>query len=547
VDVHFAALGALEVRADDGCEVVLPRRQREVLARLLAAPNRIVAADQLLDELWDDPWSSGARSSLQAQVSRLRAALGGREAIDGDRRGYRVTVTASAQLDVWRFEHLLGEGRRALQDGDPATARTHLEAALALWRGEPFADVDVPGVAAERARLDELRVIAEHDRAAAAIAAGDPADALAGLAPVLERRPWDERAWSLHVTALHACGRQADALRAYERCRRALADELGLEPGGELREVADRVLAQDPTLGAPTVPPDAPTRLLPAPDPLRGDGLPPVRYASNDGLELAHRTVGDGPIDVAWVPDFLSHLDVMWEHPAPAHFLRGLAGLGRLVTYDKRGQGLSARVPGHASADDRARDLLAVLDAVGSERAVLVGSSEGAEIATHAAVLAPARIAGLVIFGSGPVSEPGDGDGEWSLPMDQYVEWMDWAAERWGTGRTLEAIAPSVAGDAEATAWYGRVERQTATPTAIATYARENARTDYRSLLPHIRVPTLVLHRRDDPVPVAAGRYLGANIPGARYVELDGEDHLIWFGDVDAVLAEIAAFVAELA
>lgn len=544
--MQFAVLGPLEVR--DGGEVIdgLAHKQRQIVARLLVTPNRFVATDRLLDELWDDPSSPGAKSSLHAQISRLRKRLPRPDSIVGDRRGYRLDVGPD-DLDVWRFERLLGEGRDALDDGRPDVAAVRLDEALAWWRGEPFLEVaeDGPG-RGEAARLAELRLIAEADRIRADIDRGRPADALARLEPLFQDHAYDERLWALRITALYASGRQTDALDAFQRCRRLLVDDLGLEPGLDLRRVEQRVLDHDPDLGAP-IPTSAaalPARIAPPAD--AGLDLPPVEYTTraDDGVTLAYRVVGEGPIDVLWVPDYLSHLDVVWEHPAYAAYLHGLSRIGRLITYDKRGQGLSERTPGHAPATVRAHDALAVLAAAGSTRAVLVGCSEGAEIAATAAAIAPNRVAALVMFGSGPACEVDDAD--WCIPRDVYVGWMEWAAARWGTGRSLEALAPSAADDPVARAWYGRLERQTTTPANIVDYARQNSRTDYSGLLPKLRVPTLILHRRDETVPVAAGRYLADRITCARYVELDGTDHLVWFGDTDAVLREIEDFVGGL-
>jgi len=137
-------------------------------------------------------------------------------------------------------------------------------------------------------------------------------------------------------------------------------------------------------------------------------------------------------------------------------------------------------------------------------------------------------------------------DASWVLSMDDYVEWIDWGARHWGTGRTLRAMAPSVADDPETRAWYGRLERQTIGPGGVRSYGRASAQSDYRDVLPHVHVPTLVLHRTDEAVPLAGARYIADSIEGARLVELDGTDHLAWFGDAESVLREIESFVGQL-
>lgn len=545
----FSVLGPLEIQgADDADPVVLAPRQRQLVARLLVSPNRVVPTDTILDELWDDPLSAGSRSSLHAQLSRIRTRLLRPDVLEATQGGYRLRV-AESDLDVWRFERLLGEGRAAILDQRLADAADRLDAALRCWRGPAFVDLERSSRAtAEAVRLDELRRIATLDRIQVDIDRGRPDDALAAAVSMLAEDCYDERAWALRITALYASARQAAALAAFAECRTLLRRELGLDPGLDLQRLERRVLDLDPELGAPGSDRSG-SRGDAVGEHGRHEGrrldLPPVAYASSGGIELAYRVIGEGSMDVTWIPDYLSHLDVIWEHPAHVEFLGGLAAIGRLITYDKRGQGLSQRTIGKATAQERAHDLLRILDAAGSRRAVLVGSSEGAEIATTAAVLAPDRVAALVLIGSGPVAEPMDPDADWSLPMDDYIEWIEWAATRWGTGRSLGALAPSAADDPASVAWYAKLERQTITPAGIVAYARGNAATDYRSLLARVDCPTLVLHRHDDVVPVAAGRFLAEHIPGARYVELDGNDHLVWFGDSRAVLAEIRRFVHE--
>lgn len=535
--MRFEVLGRLRVVADGGAEIPVRPRQRAVLARLLLSPNRTVAVDQLLEDTSPDPRSPGALSSLQAQVSKLRSSLGDHAVIDRVAGDYRLVVDETA-VDTWLFEQRVGDSHEALVDGRPDDALRAAEEALSLVRGEPFADIAETVVArSEIARLAELRVVAATDRLRALVDLGRAEHALADLAPILADNPYDERLWQLRMLALYRAGRSADALQAFQDARRKLREDLGLDPGPGLCALEAQILAHDPELDTTAerrAAVKAPVIAVTARD------LPPVRYTRNGDIHLAYRIMGEGDLDIVWVPDFLHHLDVVWENDAYARWLHGLASFGRLITYDKRGQGLSDRTTAVPSVDDRVADLKAVLDAVGSERAVFVGCSEGSAIAGHLAAAHPDRVRGLVLFGSAP---SGEGFG---FEPERYVEWIEWGARHWGTGRTLKAMAPSVADDEEAVAWYGRLERHTIGPSGIIAYGRENANATYLEILPRITAPSLVLHRRDEPVPQAGARALADGLLNGRFVELEGTDHHPWFGDAERVLAEIDAFLAEI-
>lgn len=447
-------------------------------------------------------------------------------------------------LDLAELEDDVGSVRDAWFAGDlDAVVRT-ADRAVSRFRGTPLIDIaDTDVGRSEGARVAELRASCEADRAAALVELGH-GTALAAVDAALASSPYDERLWGLKMTALYSAGRQADALNAYELARRTLRDDLGLTPAPSLQAIHTAVLTHDPELAQEAARSPEPSARSTSAAIVERRALPPVSYADNDGVHVAYRTFGQGQLDIVWLPDFLFHLDVAWECPEYARFLESLADLGRLVTFDKRGQGLSDRTSTPATLEERVSDLGAVLDAIGSTKAVLVGSSEGAMVAVHRAAAGDPRVIGLALIGSAPVGAPEDGS--WLMSMNDYVSWIDWAARRWGTGRTLQVMAPSVADDPDALAWYGRLERQTIGPGGVRAYGRANAQSDYRDALPLVRVPTLVLHRRDEAVPIAGARHIADAIPGARLAELDGTDHLVWFGDADAVLREIRAFTDEI-
>jgi pimeloyl-ACP methyl ester carboxylesterase/DNA-binding CsgD family transcriptional regulator len=267
---------------------------------------------------------------------------------------------------------------------------------------------------------------------------------------------------------------------------------------------------------------------------------PQTRYAKSGNVQIAYQVVGQGPLDLVLVPGFLSNLEVHWEDEGFRHLLHRLATFTRLIQLDKRGTGLSDRVDAHdlPSLETRMDDVRAVMDAVGSRRAALLGASEGAPMAMLFAATYPERTRALVLYGGYAHFHT------WVMGPDALAEFVRNAETSWGSGATLANFAPGRANDARFQTWWARFERLSASPTAAVTLASMNAQIDVRHVLASIRVPTLILHRRDDArVRYAAGRYLAEKIEGARFVELSGRDHPIWTGDIDGVVDEIEQFL----
>lgn len=267
---------------------------------------------------------------------------------------------------------------------------------------------------------------------------------------------------------------------------------------------------------------------------------PTTRYASSGEVQIAYQVVGQGPVDLLFVPGFISNLDVHWEEAGFAHLMQRLASFSRLILLDKRGTGLSDRVDIHRmpSLETRMDDVRAVLDAAGSRRAVLLGASEGGPMSILFAATHPERTRALVLYGSYAHFST------WVLPPAGLEEFIAGIEKNWGTGASAVRFAPDQARDERFREWWGRYERQSCSPSAAVALARMNARIDVRSVLPAIRVPTLVLHRAEDArVKFAGGAYLAEHIKGAKFVKLAGRDHPIWAGDTDSVIDEIEEFV----
>ena len=272
--------------------------------------------------------------------------------------------------------------------------------------------------------------------------------------------------------------------------------------------------------------------------------IPETRYTTTaDGVHIAYQTVGDAERDLMVVDGFVSHVEIAWDDPREAQFRRDLASFSRLILFDKRGVGLSDRVAGAASLEQRMDDILAVLDVAGSQRAVLVGISEGAPASLLFAATYPERVQALVLCG-GMARSTWAPDYPFATPTDDVLEAALLVQPTLFTGEDIEIWAPSLADDAQAKAWLGRYRRSSMTPGAMTDLFAMFLEIDVRSVLPSVAVPTLVLHRRGDRVVNRrAGEWMAGQIPGARYVELAGQDHLPWVGDAAAVVNEIEEFV----
>ncbi len=274
--------------------------------------------------------------------------------------------------------------------------------------------------------------------------------------------------------------------------------------------------------------------------------MPEVRYARNDDVHIAYQVWGEGERDLVFVPGFISHAEVLWSHPAPQHFFERLGSFARVISFDRRGTGLSDPVTvTHApDLDTRMSDIAAVMDAAGSERAVLMGVSEGGPATVLFAAMHPDQTEALVLYGSMARSTYSE-DHPWLPTVDDFNQAaLEFFLPAWGQGVVVDVSAPSRVDDADVVAFYGRLERSGISPGMIASVAAMFYDTDVRAVLPTIRVPTLVLHRHGDRlVNVRSGRYLAEHIPGAAFVEVPGIDHVPFFERADEFIDEIEVFV----
>jgi class 3 adenylate cyclase len=273
--------------------------------------------------------------------------------------------------------------------------------------------------------------------------------------------------------------------------------------------------------------------------------IPSTHYVKSDDVYIAYQIVGEGPLDLMFVPGFVSNVEAIWQSPDRSRFFRRLASFCRVILFDKRGTGMSDRGSQIFTLEQRMHDVQAVLNEVGSERAALFGISEGGPMSLLYAATYPERTAALVLYGCyakrswSPDYTFGWKDEQWKRVLDNF-------GHHWGTPRGVSATmwAPSIAGDPRAAEDLAAYFRASASPGAAVSIMSMNREIDVRHILPATRVPTLILHRTAEHViDVEHARYMARHIPGAKLAELPGEDHMAWFGDQDSILDEVEQFL----
>jgi class 3 adenylate cyclase len=262
-------------------------------------------------------------------------------------------------------------------------------------------------------------------------------------------------------------------------------------------------------------------------------------------VNIAYQVVGDGPFDLVYVPGWVTNLEYGWENRLVERYYNRLASFSRLILFDKRGTGLSDRVPDTAlpSLEQRMDDVRAVMDAVGSKRAAVMGHSEGGNMCVLFAATYPERTIALVTFGIYVKRIPSP-DYPWAPTPEERERWLRRLEEEWGGVVDLETLAPTLGQDPEFRRWWSTYLRLSASPSAAVALGRMNTQIDVTTILPSVRVPTLVMHRVGDlDIRIEEARYIAQRIPGARLVELPGDDHLPWTPDMDLVLDEVERFL----
>lgn len=268
-----------------------------------------------------------------------------------------------------------------------------------------------------------------------------------------------------------------------------------------------------------------------------------TRYARSDGVHIAYQTHGSGPPDLVMIPGIFSHIELGWEEPTYARFLRRLASFSRLVLLDLRGVGLSDRAAVLPTLEEQMDDVTTVLDEIGSKEAIVLGVSQGGPMAMLFAATHPARTSGLILYGAYAAAVGGEGD-DWTRTDDWIDRYLERVETSWGTGMHLPSVAPSMVSDPGFARWWSKFERHVCAPGNALAFVRTHSKDDVRDVLGAISAPTLVLQRAHDRFrDPRNGEYLASRIPGASLVKTPGFDHLPYVGDQESILREIEYFV----
>lgn len=269
---------------------------------------------------------------------------------------------------------------------------------------------------------------------------------------------------------------------------------------------------------------------------------PKTHYAWNEGTAIAYQIIGSSEPDLLFIPGSVTHIEMLWQQPRVERFLTRLGSFCRLILMDPRGLGLSDRLTEVPTIEERVADLLSVLDAAESKTATLFGNSDTGPACIAAAALHPERVGALILCGTYALATP-DEDHPWGWTDEEWTDFQRQVKEGWGKDDSF-GVDPSFADDQDFRRWWTTMMRVGASPRAVLLLGEMTRRVDVRPLLPRVAVPTLVMHRARDPLnPVEMGRYLAEHIPGARWVELPGEDFALWAGDIDTIADEIEEFL----
>jgi class 3 adenylate cyclase len=272
--------------------------------------------------------------------------------------------------------------------------------------------------------------------------------------------------------------------------------------------------------------------------------VPPVaRYAKSGDLNIAYLVEGDRPLDLVWIPPWISQVEYLWSEESLERVMERLTTFARVITFDRRGSGLSDPLSGAPTLEEQMDDVIAVMDAAGSERAAIAGTLEGGPMAALFAATYPDRVSALVLYATFARATWAPGY-EFAWSAEERQAHMDYLVEHWGEGLVAASVAPSLMADGEFMEWAGRLERLAASPSTIGRIFDLIGEFDVRDVLPSIRVPTLVLHRREDNfIKIDHSRYMAERIPGAKMVELEGGDNMYSIGDSEALIGEIEEFL----
>ncbi len=508
--IDLQLFGYPKIRVD-GRPVSLPLRKALAALTYVIEAQTPVSRDAVATLLWPEADEATARSRLRRLLHRTHQHLGV-GIIASDRISLCAAPGIELRVDTQAFE-------QACQEGDFANAsRLYRADYLGTFSVEGCPDFD-DWAFFRREALRSRFIHAIERLIEAKRLCGEHGEMIVHAQRFVTFDPLNETAHRHLISGYLLAGDNAAAQRQYESCAQLLQKELGILPGPAIAAL----------MNTPTHFPDA--------------GTVPTCYASSEGVHIAFQVIGSGPPDIVFLPGFVTHVERMWSEPCARAFLTALSRIGRLIIFDRRGMGLSDRIGATPAVEATAKDIGAVMTAVGSRKAVLIGSSEGGPGCVYFAATSPERVQGLILCGCLAKGSRAS-DYPFALTTAQFETWLRQLIGQWGGPAGIEVFAPSLARNRPAESWWAGLLRSASSPGAVKGVLEAMRDMDVRSLLPRIAVPTLVLHRTGDrAVRIEAGRHLAASISKARFVELPGDDHWIWVGDQARVIEEIRKFI----
>jgi len=533
---HLYLLGGFDFAGVGAAVPSFSRKARAMVAYLALQSGHSQSREKLATLLWGINSETQARMSLRQAVSAVRKAMqasGGRFLTDGDNIALHLD---GLDFDVVRFETLVAS--KAPED---------IERALVVYRGDLLdgfglkEELFEDWLRVERERLRAMAVAALDKLVAHYSATNDPASCVRAATRLLAMEPLREDAHRALMRAYAAQGRINLALKQFEHCRDTLQRELKLQPEPETRHLHEelRTRRMTPQAASPPAPTRPGERRAFGGEPMR----PPTHYVKSAGINIAYQVTGDGPIDMIYVPGWVSNLDLAWAGPRLSHVLQRLGSFCRLIRMDKRGTGLSDRNVGLPTLEERMEDVRAVLDAVGSKRTVLFASSEGGPMCMLFAATYPERTAALVLNGAYARGRWSN-DYPWARTAEQVEEDLTVVEREWGEPADMSNAAPSLMNDTVEREWFAANLRNSASPADAIALWRWGTEIDVRNILPAIHVPALIMQTTGDRwARREEGHYLATHIEGARYIEFAGRDHVIWGENSDRIVDEIQAFL----
>lgn len=521
----FGAVRLLE----DGAPMRVSLKRAHALLAYLALEGRPVPRDHLALLLWPEASQEIGRTRLRRLVYTVEEQCG-RELFEA--------VGSTLALSAHALDCDVAEFRRIAHDlvggGSPGITLRQLDewagrACEPLMEGLGFGSDEFDDwLSATRTSHQHLLQRTLSRLAQLHRARGASGAAVAACEQLIRMDAFAEPAYVLRMQLaadLHDVG---GVESAFERCAQALRAEYGCKPSRETEAayLRARELAAGPGTEAPSMqPPELDIRFAPGPQ-----------------GSVAYALIGQGSEALVVMPGFISHIEIGWEHPGTRAVLGELARHFTVVVFDRRGLGLSERLEATGTAKAAAADVLTILDHASIRKAWLFGSSEGGPAAIELAAARPERVSGLLLFGAMAKGSRVP-DYPWAMDAAAYNAWMNLLIAQWGQPASLQTFAPDLERDPATRAWWSRMLRHAATPASLRTLLCGLRDADVRPLLARLRLPTLVMHRRDDrAVRFGAGEHLAAAIPGSRFVPLEGNSHWWWTGDTAAVVREILAF-----